>query len=313
MRNPRMLAVGAAVLALLVSACTPGGSESPNPSSGSPSTPAELPSVIVGSADFDESAIVAELYAQALEAAGFEVERNLYLGPRETTLPAMESGDINLMPEYLGGLADGAGAESSADPDETSANLTDALVDRGLQVLAHSPASDSDGFAVTAETAEEFSLVTMTDLAGVADQLIWGVPPECFGRELCELGLNEVYGIDLNALTVENVGACSPATAEALDAGAIQVGRVCTTQPQIALYNLVVLEDDQGLNPAQNLVPLVTTELAEAGGDLLASTLNAVSEHLTSEELIGLNLQVTVDQEDIAEVCQAWLEGQGLL
>ena len=129
MRKPRMLAVGAAVLALTLSACQPGGSGSPSASqsSGSPSTPAELPTVIIGSADFDEAAVVAEIYAQALEAAGFTVERNLYTGPRETTVPALENGDLNLMPEYIGNLLNiGFGGEATSDPDETFALFDDA-------------------------------------------------------------------------------------------------------------------------------------------------------------------------------------------
>ncbi|MGH2489297.1 MAG: glycine betaine ABC transporter substrate-binding protein [Candidatus Limnocylindria bacterium] len=313
MRKTRMLAVGAASLALLVSACQPGGSSSPSPSSGAPSTPAELPTVIVGSADFDESAIVAEIYGQALEAAGFSVERHLYFGTRETTLPALESGDLNLMPEYLGGIADGVGATSDPDPMTTLSNLSEALADHGLVAYFFSPGADSDGFAVTAEIAQEFELETMSDIAPIADQFTWGLPAECPERELCGIGLKDVYGIDVAAIPVENLSACSTAMAEALNAGAIQVARVCTTQPEIAQYNLVVLVDDKGLNPAQNLVPVVTQELADAGGDLLESTLNSVSAELTTEQLIELNLLVTVELQDLEEVAHAWLEDRGLI
>ncbi len=313
MRNIRMLAVGAATLALLVSACQPGGSSTQSPSSGAPSTPAELPTVIVGSADFDESAIVAEIYAQALEAAGFTVERHLYFGTRETTLPALESGALNLMPEYLGGMADGVGATSDPDPTVTLSNLSEALADHGLVAFSFSPGQDSDGFAVTAETAQEFGLETMSDIAPIAADFTWGLPAECPERELCGIGLKEVYGIDVAAIPVENLSACSPAMAEALNAGAIQVGRVCTTQPAIGQYNLVVLEDDRGLNPAQNMVPVVTQELADAGGELLESTLNAVSAELTTEQLIELNLLVTVELGDLADVAEAWLEDRGLI
>jgi osmoprotectant transport system substrate-binding protein len=313
MRNIRMLAVGATALALLLSACQPGDGSSPNPSSGAPSTPAELPTVIVGSADFDESAIVAEIYAQALEAAGFTVERHLFFGTRETTLPALESGDLNLMPEYIGSLTEALEATADADPAVTFSNLNAALTDRGLAAFNFSPGQDSDGFAVTAETAQEFDLATMSDIAPIADQFTWGLPSECVGRDLCEIGLRDVYGIDINAIPVENLGACSLAMAEALNAGAIGVARVCTTQAQIAQYNLVVLEDDLGLNPAQNLAPVVTEELAAAGGDLLESTLNAVSGELTTDELSELNLLVSVELQDLEEVAQAWLEDRGLI
>jgi len=313
MRNFRMLAVGATALALLLSACQPGDGSSPSPSSGAPSTPAELPTVIVGSADFDESAIVAEIYAQALEAAGFTVERHLFFGTRETTLPALESGDLNLMPEYLGGMADGLEVPSDADPAITASNVNAALPDHGLAAFDYSDAQDSDGFAVTAETAQEFDLATMSDIAPIADQFTWGLPPECPERELCGIGLQSVYGIDVAAIPVENLSPCSQAMAEAASTGAIDVARVCTTQPQIAQYNLVVLEDDQGLNPAQNLFPVVTQELLDAGGELLPSTLNAVSRELTTEGLTELNLLVSVDLQDLEDVARAWLEDHGLI
>lgn len=319
MRKIRMLAVGATALALLFSACQPGGG-SPSPSSSASSPPAELPTVIVGSADFDESAVVAEIYAQALEAAGFTVERHLYFGTRETTLPALESGDLNLMPEYIGALAEAVGAEASSDPEITfgrtaavERRLLDVLAERGLTALDYSPGEDKDGFAVRAETAEEFSLVTMSDLAAVADQLTWGLPPECPERPLCGIGLLEVYGIDVTAIPVENQPPCSAAMGAAVNAGAIDVARVCTTQAEIAQFNLVLLEDDKGLNPAQNIAPVLTQDLADAGGDLLAPTLNAVSAELTTEELTLLNLQVTVEVQAVEDVAQAWLEDHGLL
>jgi len=313
MRKIRMLAVGATALALLLSACQPGDGSSPSPSSGAPSTPAELPTVIVGSADFDESAIVAEIYAQALEAAGFTVERHLFFGTRETTLPALESGELNLMPEYIGGMADALEVPSDADPAITWANMNAALPEHGLAAFDYSPAQDSDGFAVTAETAKTFDLLTMSDIAPIADQFTWGLPPECPERELCGIGLEAVYGIDVTAILVENLAPCSTAMAEAVSAGAIDVARVCTTQAQIAQYNLVVLEDDQGLNPAQNLAPVMTQELVDAGGGLLESTLNAVSDELTSEGLTELNLLVSVDLQDLEDVAHAWLEDHGLI
>jgi len=313
MRKTRMLAVGATALALLISACQPGDSSSPSPSSGEPSTPAELPTVLVGSANFDESAIVAEIYAQALEAAGFTVERHLYFGTRETTLPALESGELNLMPEYLGGLATGIDAAQSADPAESLAAVSEALAGIGLVAYFYSPGQDSDGFAVTAETAAEFGLETMSDIAPIADQFTWGLTPECAERELCGIGLKAVYGIDMAAIPVENLPPCSAAMGEAVNAGAIDVARVCTTQPAIAQFNLVVLEDDRGLNPAQNLVPVVTGDLAEAGGAHLESTLNAVSAELTTEDLIELNLLVSVDLQDLEDTVRTWLEDRGLI
>jgi osmoprotectant transport system substrate-binding protein len=313
MRKLRMLAAGAA-LALLVSACQPGGSVSPSPSSGSPSAPAELPTVIIGSANFDESAVVAEIYAQALEAAGFTVERNLYTGPRETTVPALESGELNLMPEYIGNmLSVGFGGEASGDPVATFDALLVALEENGLTAFDYSPGADKDAFAVTSETATEHDLTTISDLAPIAADLTWGLPPECETRPTCGIGLNEVYGIDIAAVPVETIDPCGTAMAEALNTGAIDVGQLCSTQPEIVTYNLVVLEDDLELHPANNMAPVLTQELADAGGDLLETTLNDISMALTTDDLTQLYYSVAVDAQDLADVAQTWLEDNGLL
>jgi osmoprotectant transport system substrate-binding protein len=311
-----MLAVGAAVLALTLSACQSGGSGSPgaSQSSGSPSTPAELPTVIIGSADFDEAAVVAEIYAQALEAAGFTVERNLYTGPRETTVPALENGDLNLMPEYIGNLLSvGFGGEATNDADETFANLLEALEESGLTAFNFSPGADQDAFAVRAETAEEFDLTTIGDLAPVAADLTWGVPAECEPRPTCGAGLTELYGIDFATLPVETLSACSADVANALNTSAIDIGLLCSTQPEIVTYNFVVLEDPEGLHLVNNMAPVLSQELADAGGETLESTLNAISAELTTEDLTNLYYAVNVDAQDLADVAQAWLEDKGLL
>jgi osmoprotectant transport system substrate-binding protein len=313
MRKTRMLAVGAA-LVLLVSACQPGGSDTPSSGSGTPSTPAELPTVTIGSADFDEAAVVAEIYAQALEAAGFEVERNLYTGPRETTLPALESGELNLMPEYIGNLlAVGFDGDATSDADETFASLLTALEEAGLTAFNFSPGEDKDALAVRAETAEEFDLTSISDLAPVAADLTWGLPPECETRPTCGVGLTDVYGIDFASLAVETISPCGPDMANALNTSAIDVGQLCTTQPEVVTYNLVVLEDDLGMHPVNNMAPVLTQDLADAGGDLLESTLNAISAELTTEDLTNLYYAVAVDGQDLADVAQTWLEDKGLL
>jgi osmoprotectant transport system substrate-binding protein len=308
-----MLVAGAA-LALLISACQPGGSVSPSQSSGSPSTPAELPTAVIGSADFDEAAVVAEIYAQALEAAGFTVERNLYTGPRETTLPALETGELNLMPEYIGSLLSvGFEGTATGDPAETFAALQEELGGVGLVAFDYAPGADQNAFAVTSETAESLDIASLTDAAAVAGDLTWGLPPECETRPTCGAGLQELYGIDIASITVENIAPCSPAMAEALNTGAVKIGLLCSTQPEIITYNLVVLEDDQQLQPADNMAPVLTQELADAGGDLLETTLNDISMALTTDDLTELYYSVAVDAQDIADVAQTWLEDNGLL
>lgn len=309
MRIHRTLALGAMVLALLVSACTSGEGESPSGAASPP--PADLPEVSIGSAGFPEAALVAEIYAQALEAEGFTVERNLELGERPAVRAAFDAGEINLAPDYLGGLAAFLEAEVTPDPDETHANALAGLEELGQTALEYSPGTDADGFAVRSDTAEELGLATMSDVAGVADQLVWGLATGCPENELCGPGLNNVYGIDISALETESLDPCSPAMAEALNSGAIDVAQVCTTQAEIASFNFVLLEDDEGLAPAQNLAPVLTQELADAGGETLANALNAVSELLTTEELTNLNLLIA-EQQSYEDIASQWLADNGI-
>ncbi|HUH17099.1 MAG TPA: ABC transporter substrate-binding protein [Methylomirabilota bacterium] len=311
MRKNRTLVLGAALLALVVSACGPGEDGSPAATGDDPA--ADLPTITIGSAPFWESAVVAEIYAQAMEAEGFTVERQLELGPRDTTHAAITSGEINMVPEYLGGyLAQTFGGEPTPDVDETHDALVAALADEELVAFEPTPGTDADGFAVRQETADELGLATMSDLAEVADQLAWGVALQCADNPNCGPGLERVYGIVLADLDVETLEACTTAIADALNADAIDVAQVCTTQPEIERFNFVLLDDDGGLQPAQNLVPVVTQEVADAGGELLASTLNAVSEMLTTEELTSLGVTVVLDGESYADAARQWLEDHSL-
>ena len=162
MRIPRTLALGAAVLALVISACSPG--EGSSPSEAASGTPAAgTPEISIGSAAFSEAALVAEIYAQALEANGYTVERHLELGERPAVRAAFDSGDINLAPDYLGGLAAFLELEPSSDPEAIHAELLSALEALEQTILDYSPGTDADGFAVRQETADELGLTTMSD------------------------------------------------------------------------------------------------------------------------------------------------------
>jgi osmoprotectant transport system substrate-binding protein len=307
MRMHRKLALGAAMLALVLGACSSGegGSQSQAASQGS------LPTVSMGSAGFPEAALVAEIFAQALEAKGFTVERHLELGERPAVRTAFDSGDINLAPDYLGGLAAFLETEVSPDADTTYDGMLAGLEAIGQTALDYSPGTDVDGFAVRQETADDLSLTTMTDLAAVADQLVWGLASGCPENDLCGPGLDRVYGIDISTLQTESLDPCSPAIAEALNSSAIDVAQVCTTQAEIASFNFVVMEDDGGLAPAQNLTPVMTQELADAGGATLADALNAVVELLTTEELTNLNLAIA-SQDSYADIASQWLSDNSL-
>jgi osmoprotectant transport system substrate-binding protein len=306
MRMHRTLALGAASLALVVSACTPGEGGSPD---GEPA--GDLPEVTIGSAGFPEAAVVAEIYAQALEAEGFTVERSLELGERDAVRAAIDADEINLHPDYLGGLAGFLELELDPDPNATHDALVTALAELDDTILGFSPGTDADGFVVRQETADELGIATMSDLAEVAGDLVWGLAPACPDNPACGPGLNDVYGIDIGTLETESLTPCSAEMAEALNAGAIDVAQVCTTQAEIASFNFVLLEDDQGLAPAQNLAPVLTQELADAGGETLANALDAVSELLTTEELTNLNARIA-EQESFADIADGWLTDNGL-
>lgn len=311
MRRYRTLALGAASLVLVLSACTPGGS------GGSPSgsSAGDKPTVSIGSQEFWENAVVAEMYAQGLEADGYTVERHLELGGRPVTLTALEANEINLLPEYLGGLGgDGLGLEAlSTDAQTAWDNMQEALGGKGWVVFDFSPGTDVDGFAVRQETADELSLEKMSDLAAVADQLVFGIAEECMENPTCAPGLKEVYGIDLTQLEVEVLEACTPDIATALNDSAVDVAQVCTTQPEIGSLNLVLLDDDKHLQPAQNLLPLARQDLVDAVGADFAETLNAITAKLTTAVLIELGVKITINHEEIADVARQFLEDNGLI
>jgi len=318
MRNIRTPVLGAALLALVMSACAPGegGSSAPASTGGASqaaSQSAELPTIAIGSAGFWESAVVAEIWAQTLEDAGFTVERNLELGARNVTQPALVSGEINLMPEYIGGfLAVTYGGEPTSDIEESLGALRTAMEADGLVAFDPTPGTDADGFAVRSETATELGLTTMTDLAEVAGDLRWGVAQECGDNPNCGPGLERVYGIDFASLDVQTLGACTTAIAEALNADNIDVAQVCTTQPEIVEFNLVLLEDDGGLAPAQNIVPIARQDLVDEAGDLLETTLNTVSEFLTTQALTELGKAVIIDGQSYADAAAQFLTDNGL-
>jgi osmoprotectant transport system substrate-binding protein len=336
MRTSRTLALGASVLALVGACSTGGGSSTPGsstsaapstgttPASSAPASTGAGGSLTVGSDGFYESALMAEIYAQVLEANGFTVERQLEVGPRDVTFPALESGDFDLMPQYIGSTleylvkedGDPAG-EATGDPEETATRLRERLAERGITALAYTPAEDTNAFVMRPETAESLGIATLSDLAEHATDLTWGLPAECKGNPLCE-GALEQYGIVYDDLTVVELGACGAEIATALGSGgegAVDVGELCSTQPDIARLGLVVLEDDLDTQPAENIAPIVRDEWLEANGgaEALAAILDPVSAAMDTETLTELNVRVGVDQEDYEDVANDWLTENGLL
>jgi glycine betaine/choline ABC-type transport system substrate-binding protein len=153
----------------------------------------------VGSTNFFEQEILAEMYAQVLESAGATVNRTFQLGAREVVAPALEAGEIDLYPEYIGSYAVFLGAETvPTDPTEAVAMINELANPKGVTVLDPAPAQDTNGFVVTQETADAYGLATVSDLATVPDVLVLGGPPECPERPFCAIGLTDVYGLTIN-------------------------------------------------------------------------------------------------------------------
>lgn len=318
MRLHRTIALGASLLALLVSACTTGGGNTSSASqpAASASQPAasagEKPSVTIGSANFYESALVGEIYAQALEAKGYPVERKFNLGARSVTNEALQNGQLDIMPEYIGSEARELKAEATGDPQRTAQNLEKALEPLGLQLLDIAPGQDQNGFVVRQETADQYSLKTISDLAKVADKLTWGLPAECETNPSCGKALKDAYGIDIASLNVKKLDACSSEIAVALNSKAIDVAELCTTQPDIERFNFVLLDDDKQSQAADNMAPIVRKELLDKAPDL-PGTLNAVSSKLTTEALTKMGAKVAVDHAKPEEVAKQFLTDNGLI
>jgi osmoprotectant transport system substrate-binding protein len=266
--------------------------------------------VTVGSFNFPESVLLAELYAQALEARGIAVVRETGVGPRELVEPALEKGLLELVPEYAGSMLRFLVGDSAARTlGQTRTELAPALARRGLATLASAPAQDQNGFAVTRDLAIRMDLRALSDLAGDAG-LVLGGPPECPQRRLCEPGLEGTYGIEFASFVP--LDQSGPLTSEALLRGVVDVALLFTTSPQIDRHGFVLLADDRHLQPAEHVTPIVHLAALERFGDELRDAVDAVSALLTTEELRALNAEVALVGASPADVARRWLAAHGL-
>jgi osmoprotectant transport system substrate-binding protein len=294
----------AASLAFLLAGCV---------GSGTPAQDARGDDAItVASFDFPESILLAEIYAQAIEGAGVRVEREAALGPRELVMPALLEGLVEFVPEYSGsGLQFLAGEGSTSPTSEINhERFAERLGALDVTALDASPAEDQNGFAVTQETAQRYGLRTLSDLARVSDQLVFGGPPECLQRPFCIPGLERVYGISFGDV-FSNLDAGGQRTVSALAEGTVDVALLFTSDAAIDLNDFVLLQDDLGLQPAENVTPVVRTGLLDRYGPTLADTVNAVSALLTTDELRTLNAEVARGA-DPRQIASRWLASNGL-
>jgi osmoprotectant transport system substrate-binding protein len=306
MGSHRSMAVRVAVSVLMVlAACS--GTNRPN---SSPTTDDDA--VTVGSFDFAESELLAELYSQALEAGGYRVRRAFNLGPREFVAPALVRGLVDLVPEYAGTavqFVSRGSVEGGAQVDETHESLVRLLKDLGVTATRAAPAEDANTFVVSRRTADRHHLATLSDVAPVSSQLTFGGPPECASRPLCLVGLQRVYGIRFKEVVSLDAG--GPLTRQALANGVVDVALLFTTDPAIAGDSVVELVDDRALQPAENVTPLIRTAVLDRRGPRLAALVDAVSEHLTTEGLRRLNALV-LGGASVPELAASWLRAEGL-
>jgi osmoprotectant transport system substrate-binding protein len=310
MRIFRNGVLGAALLALILvmSACGgPGGDE---PEGGTEPGADDEPKaeLTVGSDSFAEAQIVGEMYAQVLENAGYTVNRELTLESREVRLPAMESGEIDIAPEYLASLLSVVDpkADLTGDAAEIATQLEGPLSELGLETLPPSDVVDTNAFVVTQEAADEFGLTTVSDLADVAGDMTLGAPAECPDRPFCIPGLKDTYGVEFGDFKPLEYGA----TITALAGGEIDVGLLYSTDGSIAENGFVLLEDDKGLQSADNITPLVRSEVLTSE---IEELLNSVSEALETAAITELNKRANVDVEDPADLAEEFLTDAGLL
>jgi osmoprotectant transport system substrate-binding protein len=294
----------------MLAACGGGGGGDPlgNSSAAPSGSAAGGAPIVVGSAAFSESAIIAELYSQALKAKGVTASTKLNIGSREVYLKALQDKSVSIVPEYTGNLLLNYDKASTA---KTAAEVEEALpkaLPSGFQVLKSSPAADQDVYVVTKDYAAQNGIASLADLTKVADKATLGGPSELETRTYGPEGLEKEYGVKFKAAFKPYD---SPAVkAKDLNDGKIQVATFFTTESVIAKNGYVQLEDPKNIILPQNVVPLVSAEVAS--NTTAKSAIEAVQSALTTDDLIALDSKVDTDHEEPAQVAGDWLKTKGL-
>jgi len=300
----KLIVVCSAMLAVLTAGC---GSSNPL---GGGEISGDLTSITVGSADFTESKIIAEIYAQALEANGFTVKRQFGIGSRETYIPAVQDHSIDLIPEYTGNLLQYFDEKATATTSDAVLLALLKVLPGDLSILYPSPAQDKDTLAVSEAIARDWNLRSIADLAARSPEVKVGGPSEFQTRRTGLVGLQDKYGLDIspaNFVAISDGG--GPATVQALTNGTVTAANIFSTSPAIEKNNLVVLEDPENVFLAANVVPLVASQKMSTP---LKSVLDAVSAELTTEALIALNTSVEGNAGvDPDEAAASWIAENG--
>jgi osmoprotectant transport system substrate-binding protein len=303
--------VPVALLGLALAACGSDDGDSAEPTDDASSTEAsapEGPTIKVRGQAFSESVTIAEVYGQYLEGKGYDVDILTEAGFRDEALAGLEATELDLIIDYIGGTQAALAPDdpSSSDPAEVSATIAPLLTDLGATLLDFSPAVDGDAYVVRGD--EDATTISDTADSG----LVLGASSQCFERPQCYIGLTdpEIYGIEFADTVTLDFG---PLLGEALAAEEVDVVIWNTTAPQIEADGFKVLEDDQGLFPAQNIAPIVRTEVLDAYGEQLSTDLNELSAMITTDDLLAWNTETDIELRESDDVATEWLTAKGLL
>ncbi|RFC73908.1 ABC transporter substrate-binding protein [Streptomyces sp. AcE210] len=263
--------------------------------------------VTIGTANFTENQVLGYLYAAALEAAGVKTKVRPNLGTREILIPALEGGDIDLLPEYQGALLHYLDPKSTATEEGEMQNALAVALPKGLQILPYGLAEDSDAFVVTRETARKYKLTSLADLAKHNGKLVVGAAPEVKKRQVGAVGLKDVYGVEFKEF--KSLDSSGPLVKGALKKGDVDVANLFTTDTDIVDNHWVVLTDPKNLVPGQHVVPLVADRKADS---TVRKALARLGNVLTTEQLTELNRQVDKDKKDPQDVADAYARQHGI-
>ncbi|MFE1310857.1 ABC transporter substrate-binding protein [Streptomyces sp. NPDC058755] len=304
-RNRGAAAVALAAATALVAGCSSSDDKGDNPLSDSK---ASGDSVVVGSNNFAESTLLADIYGEALKTKGIKVSYRPNIGSRETTYGLLENGAVSVLPEYNGALLAYLDPKATPKTVEATTSAIEAKLDSKLTVLEPSPAQSKDSVTLNAATAKKYNLTgksSIADLKDIAKDLVIGASPEFQTRQQGLVGLKDVYGLEFKSFKALDAG--GPLTKAALKKDAVQVADVFTTDADISKEKFVVLQDPKNLFGFENVQPLVyKSALPQKGVDAL----NAVSAKLDTATLLDLDTQV--QNKDPMDVAKAWLKSAGL-
>ncbi|OQD53825.1 glycine/betaine ABC transporter substrate-binding protein [Streptomyces phaeoluteigriseus] len=303
--HPGAAAVALAAMTALLAGCS--SSDDTDPLAGDK---AAGDTVVVGSNNFAESILLADIYGEALKAKDIKVSYKPNIGSRETTYGLLKNGSITVLPEYNGSLLAYLDADAEQKSVEAVNAAAKAKLDPKLTLLESSPAEDKDSVTVNAETAKKYNLTaqsTLADLKDIAPELVLGGSPEFQTRQQGMVGLEAVYGLKFKSFKALDAG--GPLTQAALKKNTVQAADIFTTDPTITKEKFVVLQDPENLFGFANVTPLVyKSGLSQEGVDVL----NEVSAKLDTKTLLDLDYQVQQESKDPLDVAKAWLKSVGL-